>query len=111
IAFRSAMIVQKDFGVTINMNVEDKHKYQAQGPRRKAMAKARNFLLNTALKPEHSWVYWRDVDITDSPERIIEDFVAHDKDILVPSMSLSKSLVFADLPYGLQILTGFLPRH
>ena len=49
------------------------------------MGKARNFLLSAALKPEHSWVYWRDVDIQDSPSKIIEDFVAHDRDILVPS--------------------------
>ena len=85
--FRSAMIVQKDFGVTLDMNVEERHGFAAQGPRRKAMGKARNFLLSAALKPDHSWVYWRDVDIVDSPDRIIEDFVAHDKDILVPSMS------------------------
>jgi len=52
------------------------------------MGKARNYLLSAALKPEHSWVYWRDVDIVDSPKTIIEDFVAHDKDILVPSECL-----------------------
>jgi hypothetical protein len=49
------------------------------------MGKARNFLLSAALKPEHSWVYWRDVDIVDSPAEIIEDFANHDRDILVPS--------------------------
>ncbi|KAI2253378.1 hypothetical protein LOZ09_004721 [Ophidiomyces ophidiicola] len=86
IPFRSAMIVQKDFGVSVGMDIEAKHGYAAQAPRRKAMAKARNFLLTAALKPEHSWVYWRDVDITDSPKKIIEDFVAHDKDILVPNI-------------------------
>ncbi|KAL2378964.1 hypothetical protein RJZ90_005637 [Blastomyces dermatitidis] len=83
-AFRSAKIIQKDFGVDLSMEVHEKHSFEAQGPRRKAIAKARNFLLSAALKPDHSWVYWRDVDIVDSPKRIIEDFVAHDKDILVP---------------------------
>ncbi|EAS33092.3 mannan polymerase II complex ANP1 subunit [Coccidioides immitis RS] len=86
IPFRSATIVQKDFGVTLDMNVQEKHGYEAQAPRRKAMGKARNFLLSATLKPEHSWVYWRDVDIVDSPKKIIEDFVAHDKDILVPNI-------------------------
>lgn len=90
--FRSATIVQKDFGVTVDMGVEERHGFAAQGPRRKAMGKARNFLLAAALKSDHSWVYWRDVDIVDSPDRIIEDFVAHDKDILVPSMLLPPSL-------------------
>jgi cellulose synthase/poly-beta-1,6-N-acetylglucosamine synthase-like glycosyltransferase len=86
VAFRSVMIVEKDFGFVLSQDVEDRHGYAAQAPRRKAMARARNYLLATALKPEHSWVYWRDVDIVDSPERIIEDLTAHDKDIIVPSM-------------------------
>jgi hypothetical protein len=77
--------VEKDFGVTLAQDVEDRHGFAAQGPRRKAMGKARNYLLSAAMKPEHSWVYWRDVDIKDSPSKIIEDFVAHDRDILVPS--------------------------
>jgi hypothetical protein len=49
------------------------------------MARARNYLLSSALKPDHSWVYWRDADIVDSPKKILEDFMAHDKDVLVPS--------------------------
>lgn len=85
IAFNSVMIVEKDFGVTLGQDVEDRHGFKAQGPRRKAMGKARNYLLSAAMKPEHSWVYWRDVDIKDSPSKIIEDFIAHDRDVLVPS--------------------------
>lgn len=84
-AFHSAVIVEKDFGVTLSQDVEERHGFAAQGPRRKAMGKARNYLLSAALKPNHSWVYWRDVDIKDSPVEIIEDFIAHDRDILVPS--------------------------
>lgn len=86
VAFRSTMIVEKDFGVTLSQSVDDRHKFEAQGPRRKAMGRARNYLLATAMKPEHSWVYWRDVDIVDSPAKIIEDFVAHDRDVLVPNI-------------------------
>lgn len=87
IRFRSALIVEKEFGSAVNMEVHEKHALAAQGPRRMAMGRARNYLLSTALKPEHSWVYWRDVDIVDSPKKILEDFMAHDKDILVPSES------------------------
>lgn len=86
IPFRSAMVVEKDFGFHLSQDVESRHSYKAQGPRRKVMGKARNYLLSAALKPDHSWVYWRDVDIVDSPTKILEDFIAHDKDILVPSM-------------------------
>lgn len=87
VPFNSVKIIQKDFGVTLGQNVEDRHGFAAQGPRRKAMGRARNYLLSAALKPEHSWVYWRDVDIKDSPSKILEDFMAHDRDILVPSES------------------------
>lgn len=92
IPFRSALIIKKDFGKGVSMNVQEKHSFAAQGPRRKAIARARNYLLYSALKPDHSWVYWRDVDIVDSPRKILEDFMLHDKDILVPSM-----LSFPDL--------------
>ena len=88
IAFRSTMIVEKSFGVTTGQSVEERHGFAAQGPRRKAMGKARNYLLSAAMKPDHSWVYWRDVDIVESPPNIIEDFVMHDRDVLVPSERL-----------------------
>lgn len=86
IPFRSAIIVEKDFGTILSQTVEDRHGFEAQGPRRKAMGRARNYLLSSALKSDHSWVYWRDVDIVESPAAIIEDFIKHDRDILVPSM-------------------------
>ena len=89
VPFHSVMIVEKDFPdkEAVGMSVEERHGFKAQGPRRKTMGKARNFLLSAALKPEHSWVYWRDVDIQDSPNKILEDLIAHDRDIIVPSES------------------------
>jgi hypothetical protein len=87
VPFRSVKIIEKDFKVELSQDVEYRHSFEAQGPRRKAMGRARNYLLSAAMQPEHSWVYWRDVDIKDSPPRIIEDFIAHDRDVLVPSMS------------------------
>jgi hypothetical protein len=86
IKFRSATIVEKDFGVTLNQDVEERHKLAAQGPRRVALGKARNYLLSSALRPEHAWVYWRDIDIQDSPSKILEDFMLHDRDVLVPNV-------------------------
>lgn len=86
IAFHSTTIVEKDFGVQLSQEVHDRHSFEAQGPRRKSLGRARNYLLATALKPEHSWVYWRDVDIHDSPKEIIEDFILHDRDVLVPNI-------------------------
>lgn len=86
VPFHSALIVQKDFGAITGQSVAERHGFAAQGPRRKAIARARNYLLYTALKPSHSWVYWRDVDIQDSPGKILEDFMDHNKDVLVPNI-------------------------
>jgi hypothetical protein len=85
-AFNDVLIVEKDFGITASQDVEDRHAFAFQAPRRKAMARARNYLLTAALKPEHSWVYWRDSDIFESPASILEDFISHNRDIIVPSM-------------------------
>ena len=85
--FRSAMVIQKDFGDTTGQSVEERHSFRAQGTRRKAIGRARNYLLHTALRPVHDWVYWRDVDIVENPKSILEDFIKHDKDVLVPSRS------------------------
>ena len=92
IPFRSATVIEKDFGFTHVQDVEERHKLAHQGPRRKAIARARNYLLYSALKPDHAWVYWRDVDIVDSPRPIIQDMIAHDRDVIVPSRD---SLLFS----------------
>lgn len=83
--FRSVTIVKKDFPVTHSQEVEDRHAFANQGPRRKALGAARNFLLYSALKPDHSWVHWRDVDIEEAPPTLLQDFISHNKDIIVPS--------------------------
>ena len=84
--FRSAKVIEKDFGATVGQDVENRHGFEAQGPRRKAIGRARNYLLYSALEPDHAWVYWRDVDIQDSPKPIIQDMIAHDTDVIVPNI-------------------------
>lgn len=100
-AFNSVLIVEKDFGAKqiSGQSVEERHGYLAQGPRRKAMGRARNYLLSAAMKPEHAWVYWRDVDIVESPSTILEDLIAHDTDIIVPSKSRILLLVDPSLTF------------
>ncbi|KAI4240137.1 MAG: hypothetical protein LQ352_007707 [Teloschistes flavicans] len=84
--FRSTMIVEKDFGDNFPQTVEERHSFKAQGPRRKIIGRARNYLLYAALKPEHQWVLWRDVDIVENPTTVIEDLMKHDKDVIVPNI-------------------------
>jgi len=78
-------ILEKDFGQKVNQDVESRHGFAAQATRRKLMAQARNWLLSAALRPTHSWVYWRDVDVETAPFTILEDLMRHNKDVIVPS--------------------------
>ena len=78
-------IIEKDFGQKVNQDVESRHGFAAQASRRKLMAQARNWLLSSALRPFHSWVYWRDVDVETAPFTILEDLMRHNKDVIVPS--------------------------
>ncbi|KAK9457807.1 Anp1-domain-containing protein [Dipodascopsis uninucleata] len=84
--YRRAEIFQRDFGQIIGQGFSDRHGFAAQGPRRKVMARARNWLMYSALKPDHSWVYWRDADIETSPASILEDLIAHNSDVIVPNV-------------------------
>ncbi|KAI1814673.1 glycosyltransferase family 62 protein [Poronia punctata] len=79
-------IIEKDFGQKVNQDVESRHGFAAQASRRKLMAQARNWLLSATLRPYHSWVYWRDVDVETAPFTIIEDLMRHNKDVIVPNV-------------------------
>ncbi len=85
IPYGEISIIEKDFGQVVNQDVESRHGFAAQASRRKLMAQARNWLLSAALRPYHSWVYWRDVDVETAPFTILEDLMRHDKDVIVPS--------------------------
>ncbi|CCD25810.2 Anp1p NDAI_0G00340 [Naumovozyma dairenensis CBS 421] len=84
--FGNIEIFEKDFGQVIGQSFSDRHGFAAQGPRRKLMARARNWLGSVAIKPYHSWVYWRDVDVETIPRTIMEDLMHHDKDVIVPNV-------------------------
>ncbi|KAJ9623222.1 Mannan polymerase II complex anp1 subunit [Taxawa tesnikishii (nom. ined.)] len=84
--FGEISIMEKDFGQKVNQDVESRHGFAAQASRRKSMAQARNWLLSAALRPTHSWVYWRDVDVETAPFTILEDLMRHNKDIIVPNV-------------------------
>ena len=70
--FNQALVFEKDFGQGVGQGFSDRHGFDAQGPRRKVMARARNWLLTNALTAGYSWVYWRDADVETAPATIIE---------------------------------------
>ncbi|KAI3402876.2 VAN1 [Candida oxycetoniae] len=84
--FRSVTIFKKDFGQNIGQGFSDRHAVKVQGIRRKLMGRARNWLTSSALKADHSWVYWRDVDIETCPGNVIEELMSHDYDVMVPNV-------------------------
>ncbi|CCF55719.1 hypothetical protein KAFR_0A02830 [Kazachstania africana CBS 2517] len=84
--FRSVQIFEKNFGQIIGQGFSDRHAVKVQGIRRKLMGRARNWLTANALKPYHSWVYWRDADIELCPGSVIEDLMAKDYDVIVPNV-------------------------
>lgn len=79
-------LIEKDFGQKVKQDVENRHGFAAQASRRKTMAQARNWLLSAALKPYHTWVYWRDIDVETAPPTILEDLMRHNKDVIVPNV-------------------------
>lgn len=84
--FGEIEIFEKDFGQIIGQSFSDRHGFAAQGPRRKLMGRARNWLWSVAIKPYHSYVYWRDADVETVPATILEDLMHHDKDVIVPNV-------------------------
>ena len=70
--FNEALVFEKDFGQGVGQGFSDRHGFDAQGPRRKVMARARNWLLTNGLTAGYSWVYWRDADVETAPATIIE---------------------------------------
>lgn len=86
VRFGQVSILEKDFGQDASESFSDRHSFEKQGPRRKLMARARNYLIRNTLRPYHSWVYWRDVDLQYAPPTIIEDLMKHNKDVIVPNV-------------------------
>ncbi len=86
--FHNIEIYQKDFGQSIGQGFSDRHDVKIQGIRRKLMGRARNWLLSVALRPYHSWVYWRDVDIELCPGDVLQFMMkfANNFDVMIPNV-------------------------
>lgn len=81
--YDSIQILQRDF--QFNLAAEVRHGFEGQPVRRAFIARARNYLLTSALKPDHSWVLWLDVDVVRYDPDILMDLMSIDKDIVVPN--------------------------
>lgn len=106
--FGEISVIEKDFGQKVKQDSDSRHGFAAQASRRKSMAQARNWLLSAALRPTHSWVYWRDVDVETAPAKILEDLMKHNADVIVPSKFSMKNQELESHRSMTGILTWFL---
>jgi cellulose synthase/poly-beta-1,6-N-acetylglucosamine synthase-like glycosyltransferase len=81
--YDSIIIYEKDFNFELP---EDKrHSFDLQPLRRSFMARSRNYLLTAALRDDHAWVLWLDVDVVRYSDTILQDLQSLDVDVVVPN--------------------------
>ncbi|KAG0557398.1 hypothetical protein KC19_11G126500 [Ceratodon purpureus] len=86
--YRDVTLVHQSFSYNPGSNWVDIHGMRNQIPRRKVLAKSRNYLLFSSLRPHHEWVLWIDSDVSHYPPTMVQDllnFTGPDKHILVPN--------------------------
>lgn len=81
--YHSISIFEKNFDFILPE--ERRHEFEMQPLRRSFMARSRNYLLSAALKDEHAWVLWLDVDVVEYPATILEDLQSVNVDVVVPN--------------------------
>ncbi|GAA5921198.1 hypothetical protein JCM3775_004135 [Rhodotorula graminis] len=81
--YDSITIFERDF--KFNLASEVRHGFEGQPVRRAFIAKARNYLLSAALRPDTAYVLWLDVDVVRYDPHILSDLMSVDKDIVVPN--------------------------
>ncbi|KAI8389448.1 hypothetical protein BD560DRAFT_320133 [Blakeslea trispora] len=82
-AYDSMDIFVKDFD--FRLSEDHRHGYDVQPERRAWMARSRNYLLTAALREDHDWVLWLDVDIVQFSKDILRDLQGLDVDVVVPN--------------------------
>lgn len=81
--YDSIAIYEKDF--KFDLPEDKRHDFELQPLRRSYMARSRNYLLTAALRQDHAWVLWLDVDVVQYPDSILEDLQSVDVDVVVPN--------------------------
>ncbi|ORZ00122.1 hypothetical protein BCR43DRAFT_433787 [Syncephalastrum racemosum] len=88
-AFHEIIVYDRHFTFEIPIRKQDA--YEEQPYRRSMMARARNFLLSSALRDYHSWVAWVDVDLVEYPATIFDDLMRADVDVIVPNCLMARA--------------------
>ena len=64
--------------------------YELQPLRRGAIARARTFLLQSALESQHDYTLWLDPLLTSVPPTLVQDLIKVDEDIVVPNTMIHR---------------------
>ncbi len=81
--FNEVKIWKRDFNFHMPEGVA-RYAFGRQIPRRRVLAKSRNYLLSRALE-EQEWVLWIDVDLVEYPPDILRTLLATEKEIITPN--------------------------
>ncbi|ORZ17230.1 hypothetical protein BCR42DRAFT_460710 [Absidia repens] len=81
--YHAVHIHEKDF--RFDLPEDQRHQFQLQPLRRSFMARSRNYLLASALRPEHDFVLWLDVDVVKYSANILKDLISVNEDVVVPN--------------------------
>lgn len=99
--YKRITLIKQDFSYNPGTSWGDIHSLRNQLSRRSVLAKSRNYLLMSALQPEHAWVLWIDSDVSFYPSTLIEDlikFTGPQKHIIAPN-NFWKSKDGKEAPY------------
>ncbi|KAI8342395.1 hypothetical protein BC941DRAFT_368077, partial [Chlamydoabsidia padenii] len=81
--YHSVHIYEKNFQFALPE--DQRHRFELQPLRRSFMARSRNYLLSTALRPKHDYVLWLDVDVVKYSSSILKDLISVNEDVVVPN--------------------------
>jgi len=80
--------VQRDVDTLGSLSRRERQRDDLQRVRRRLLARLRNLLLYTALRDEQG-VFWVDADMVHLDKRMLSEFVASGKDVLVPHCTMT----------------------
>lgn len=74
-----------DDAITFAMAPSQETVYELQPLRQSSLARARNYLVQSALADRHDYVLWLDPRLVSAPPTLIQDLIGVDADIVVPN--------------------------
>jgi hypothetical protein len=88
-SFRSVSAYAKS--ITTSLGDGKDNVYEMQPLIRSKWARARNYLIKSALRDEHKWILALDINVQHVPNNIVEQLMDADVDVVVPNCMVKRS--------------------